>query len=213
MLPSVTRQSLRSLRGRFAAGGTADHRGAGIQADVSHSRCFPIPNGSPVSGIRLNLVGREPQGVLRPGPETDAFCEQLARDLLAIIDERTGGPLITAVDRTDTLYRGAHRNALPDLLVEWSDRVATGTLAHAEGRGATVRATSEKINVVEGCNRYSRTGEHVSTGMFVCAGPGVSVAARNEPVSVMDFHPTICRLLGLAAPSGDGDIIPELASC
>jgi predicted AlkP superfamily phosphohydrolase/phosphomutase len=197
----------------FATGSSSVDRAPPIQADVSRSRCFPIPNGSPVSGIRLNLAGREPMGVLRPGPETDAFCEQLARDLLAIVDECTGRPLITAVDRTDVLYRGARRNALPDLLVEWSDGTAAGTLAHAGGLGATVRATSEKINVIEGSNRYGRTGENTATGMFICAGPGVSVAERIEPVSVMDFHPTICGLLGLPTPSVDGDVIRGLASC
>jgi predicted AlkP superfamily phosphohydrolase/phosphomutase len=163
-----------------------------------------------VSSIRLNLAGREPHGVLRPGAETDAFCEELAHDLLAVIDERTGLPVVAAVDRTDSLYTGARRDALPDLLVTWSDAVATGTLAHAGGRGATVRARSAKIGVVEGRNGYGRTGEHVPTGLFVCVGPGIPVGERRDPVELTAFHPTICSLLGLPAPAVDGDVMPEL---
>jgi predicted AlkP superfamily phosphohydrolase/phosphomutase len=181
-------------------------------ADVATSRCFQVPNGSPVAGIRLNLVDREPDGVLRPGRESDEFCDQLAHDLLAIVDDRTDAPLIAAVSRTDSLYTGARRDALPDLLVEWSDAVVTGTSAYADGRGAQVRARSPKIGALDGWNGWSRTGEHVPAGMFVYAGPGVTVASRDVPVRLMDFHPTICALMSLPAPDVDGDLIPELVA-
>jgi predicted AlkP superfamily phosphohydrolase/phosphomutase len=179
-------------------------------ADVSTSKCFPIHNGFPVSGIRLNLVGREPAGVLRPGADADEFCGQLAQALLAIIDERTNAPLIASVDRTDSLYTGANRDALPDLLVQWSDAVPTGTLAYAGGRGAGVRARSPTIGLVEGWNDWARTGEHVPTGMFVYAGPGVPSGSREAPVRLMDFHPTLCALMNLPAQAVDGDVIREL---
>jgi predicted AlkP superfamily phosphohydrolase/phosphomutase len=209
-LPTAAKEALRPLRSKLAKrGSSTTPQETRIQAEAGESRCFPIPNGFPVSGIRLNLVGREPQGMLRPGAEADAFCEQLTRDLLAIVDQRTGGPLIAAVDRTQALYQGDRLDALPDLLVEWS-AVPTGSLAHAGGRGATVRATSEKIGTVEGRNGYGRTGEHLPTGMFIWIGPGASAAERSDPVSVMDFHPTICRALGLPAPDVDGNVIPGL---
>ncbi len=210
-LPWAARERLRPLRTRLATGASDGVTGASAWATASLSRCFAVPNGSPVSGIRLNLAGREPQGILRPGSEADAFCDELACDLLAIVDERAGSPLITAVDHTSSLYEGDRRDALPDLLVTWSDAAATGSLAHADGRGATVRARSTKIGVVEGRNSYGRTGEHVPAGFFVCVGPGVPVAQRLDPVQVTDFHPTICSLLDLPVPTADGDLISELA--
>jgi predicted AlkP superfamily phosphohydrolase/phosphomutase len=178
-------------------------------ADVATSRCFRVPAGFPVSGIRLNLRGREPQGILNPGREADAFAEQLANDLLAIVDERTGSALVATVHRTDSLYAGERRDALPDLLVEWAS-TPTGTMAHGNGRGATVRARSEAIGVVEGTNGYHRTGEHVPTGFFVYTGPGIPVTERKQPVDVVDFYPTICSILGLPEPAVDGAVISEL---
>jgi predicted AlkP superfamily phosphohydrolase/phosphomutase len=210
-LPAPARGSLRPLRTMFAGRPSAVLRSVCDEADVQHSRCFPIPNGSPVGGIRLNVVGREPHGVLEAGIAADAFCEELAPELLAIIDERTGLPLIKAVHRTDSLYLGERRDALPDILVEWNDAVFTGTTAYANGSGATVRARSETIGVVEGRNEYVRTGEHVQTGIFVCAGPGISFAERERPVRVTDFYPTVCSLLGLSAPRLEGDAIAEIA--
>jgi len=182
-------------------------------AEVATSRCFRIPAGFPVSGIRLNLRGREPQGLLEPGPEADAFAEQLTDDLLSIVDDDTGSALIGAVHRTEALYAGARRDALPDLMVEWAS-TPTGTQIHANGRGATVRARSDKIGVVEETNGYHRTGDHAPNGFFVYAGPGIPVAERKDPVDVVDFYPTICQILGLAEPRVDGDVIPELlAAC
>jgi predicted AlkP superfamily phosphohydrolase/phosphomutase len=172
--------------------------------------CFPIPNGEPIAGIRLNLAGREPQGMLEEGTATDAFCEELAEDLRAIIDERSGRPLIRDVYRTDAFYTGSRREALPDLLVEWDGDLPIGTFAHAGGRGATVRATSPKIGTVSGTNAWGRTGEHVPTGTFVFVGPGVPATRLQSPVSLLDFHPTICTLMGLPDPGVDGAVIPEL---
>jgi len=211
-LPEGARKSIRPLRARSANRPSAGNRLPRLGADVSRSKCFPVANGHPVGGIRLNLAGREPQGVLEPGPEVNAFCENLMEDLRAIIDLRTGRPLVADVYRTDTLYAGARQDALPDLLVEWSGDLPTGTRAHAAGRGAAIRATSAKVGTVEGSNAYGRTGDHAPSGMFVFAGPGVPAAERNEPVSLMDFHPTICRLLGLPDPSVDGAAIRELGT-
>jgi predicted AlkP superfamily phosphohydrolase/phosphomutase len=180
-------------------------------ADVDTSRCFSIPNGKPVGGIRLNLAGREPRGTMQPGREADAFCEQLTEDLLAIVDERTDSPLIAKVDRTNMLYTGPRVNALPDLLVEWNSN-PTGTSLYAGGRGATVRARSEAIGIVEGQNDYHRTGDHLPRGFYVYAGRGIPVAERKEPVELTDLYPTICTLLGLADPGVDGALIPELVA-
>ena len=47
--------------------------------------------------------------------EADAFVEALRADLLAIIDERTGEPLVRSVRRTADLYDGDCLDRLPDL--------------------------------------------------------------------------------------------------
>jgi len=207
-LPESARALLRPLRARF---GPPVHDLGGVEVDVTRSRCFAVPNGSPVGAIRLNLAGREPGGILRPGAESDRFCEELERDLRDVLDERTGRPLVTAVHRTDALYRGARRDGLPDLLVEWDPELGIGSTAHAGGRGAHVSATSARIGRVEGSNRSGRTGEHLPTGMFVCAGPGIAAIERKAAVSIMDFHPTLCGMLGIDGPRVDGIPIPEVS--
>ena len=209
-LPGGVRDSLRPLKESVSGGGGDGDGPIRIPADVDRSRCFTVPQSCPVSGIRLNLAGREPRGVLDPGPEADAFCETLMADLREIVDEGTGRPLVADVYRTDSLYAGPRLDALPDILVEWADEEPTGTLLHGGGRGATLRASSPRIGTVEKTNSYVRTGDHLSTGMFVFAGPGVVPGARSRPISVMDIHPTVCRLLGLPDPEVDGRIAEQI---
>ncbi len=207
-LPPRVRSALRPRPATTGPGSMPGVQLPRLRFDVARSKCFPIANGQPVGGIRLNLTGREPQGILNPGAETDAFCEQLAHDLRSIIDERTGRPLVSDVYPTNSLYRGSRLGALPDLLVEWNDAVPTGTEAHSGGRGATIRATSPKIGTIEGINTYVRTGDHIPDGWFVLAGAGVESGRLSRSVSVTDLHPSLCRLLGLSDPEVDGTTIP-----
>lgn len=163
-------------------------------------RCFPVLNNDVYGAIRLNLVGREPNGRLRPGAEADAFCSELSRDLCALVRAGDGTPVVKRVLRTADLYRGPRLDGLPDLLVEWD-------------RSAPVSAVeSPRTGRVEGRFEGTRTGDHKDAGLFVAAGPGVAPGRLAAPVSVMDFAPTIGALLGVPLPDVDGVPIPALAA-
>jgi predicted AlkP superfamily phosphohydrolase/phosphomutase len=183
-----------------------------IGVDPERSRCFAVGNGLATSGIRLNRIGREPRGILAPGAETDAFCAQLTGELLEIVREDTGRPLVARVLRTSELYAGDRLDDLPDLLVDWDDSTPTGSSELNGGAGSVIRASSPRIGVVEGTNRYTRTGEHRIEGFFVAAGPGIAPGRLERPVSVLDFAPTFARLLGVDLPGGDGLPVMELLS-
>jgi predicted AlkP superfamily phosphohydrolase/phosphomutase len=172
--------------------------------DPAASPCFPVPNGFASGGIRLNLKGREPAGVLEPGAEADAFCAALAADLLAISDDRTGEPAIRRVVRTAELYNGPCLAELPDLLVDWDDRAPTSSATVGRGNDAVVRLRSQKLGLVEGANLYCRTGEHRIEGMLVAAGPGIARGTLGRAVSVLDYAPTLTGLLGVTPAQGDG---------
>jgi predicted AlkP superfamily phosphohydrolase/phosphomutase len=206
-LPTWLRTGLAPVRNWFRQ--EESHRLPTIGVDPQTSRCFAHHNGLAVGGIRLNLAGREPNGILSPGPEADAFCDALITDLLDIVDERTDQPLIRRILKTSELYQGEHLDDLPDLLVEWSDEIATGSTALSGGAGAVVRARSPKIGVLEGSNQYGRTGEHRLEGLFVAAGPGIRPGTLKREISILDFAPTFTNLLGVDLPEYDGRPIAE----
>ncbi len=209
-LPARLRARLEPLRDRLARNGRAAPEAISLGVDAENSRCFPVGNGLAVGGIRLNLAGREPRGMLQPGAATDSFIADLCGDLAEIVDQRTGEPLIRRVWRTCDLYEGPCMDALPDLLVEWSDAIATGSSCVGTGRGARVGAWSARIGHVEGENAYCRTGEHRPGGMFVAAGPDVAAGRIARTISILDFAPTICGILGVPLAISDGSPITEL---
>lgn len=178
--------------------------------DLEKSSCFPHENGHLVSGIRVNLAGREPAGRIRPGEEMDSFCRELARDLLEIVDHETGAPMIKSVKRTDSLYRGERLIHLPDLLVEWNEEIPIGSATAGKPERSTLRVSSEKIGVVEGTNWGCRTGDHRPEGLFIASGKGIRPGRVDRPVSLMDFAPTFTRLLGVPLPDVDGRPIPGI---
>jgi len=181
-----------------------------LGVDPLRSKCFMVRNGHLTGGIRLNLRGREPNGVLQPGPEADAFCRTLARDLLEIIDERTGRPLIRRVVRTSELFQGEHLADLPDLLVDWDDAPPTASSLHANGAAATVRVRSPRFGVIEGTNRFHRTGDHRIEGLLVAAGGRLQPGRLDRAVSTLDIAPTLTALSGVPLDGADGRVIPEI---
>ena len=210
LAPEGVREGVFALRQRLRP--TMDHTFTmpALRVDPSRSRCLPVRNGHLAAGIRLNLAGRELGGLLPSGLEADRFVAELTQDLVEIVDERTGRPLIRNVIRTRDLYTGPRTDDLPDLVLEWDDTLPRGNSNLASGAGATVRARSPKIGVVEATNDYARTGDHRPGGIFIAAGPGIRPGQLDRAVSVMDFAPTIGQLLGVDMPEVDGRPIREI---
>jgi predicted AlkP superfamily phosphohydrolase/phosphomutase len=211
-LPAPAKEKLTLFRRRLH-GGFHDRRVEQLTSlgiDFKNSKCFPLDNGLSVSGIRLNLAGREPDGIVRPGEESDAFCAQLVQDLLDIIDCDTRLPMVKSVKRTADLYQGQRLNHLPDLLIEWNDEKRLGSVDTGNPTGSRLRLTSDKIGLVEGKNTYCRTGDHRPQGLFIAHGKGIMKGSLERTVSIMDFAPTFTRLLGVELPDFDGQPITEI---
>jgi hypothetical protein len=168
--------------------------------DLAASQCFTVDNNHAVSAVRLNLVGREPSGIIHPGEEADAFCAQLARDLLEIRDIDRDIPAFTKVERTAELFRGPALDSLPDLLAQWNPEMPVGK----------ARLSSPKLGLLEGAYGLHRTGEHRRDGFFVATGRDLEPRLLNRTVSVMDFAPTFTALLGVELEDVDGQPIAEV---
>lgn len=185
-------------------------RGTPIDVDPARSRCYPCEMGATVSGIRINLAGRESQGIVAPGADEDAFCAELTGYLLELEDPDTHRKLVHRVFRTKELFHGDRLHELPDLIIEWDLAQANASATVGRGQNATLRAASPRIGVVEYHNRYGRTGEHRIGGMFVARGPGIAAGVLPREASTLDLAPTFAAMVGCRMPDVDGSVIPEL---
>lgn len=172
----------------------------GFAGNRANRKCFEVLVNDGTAGIRVNLAGREPSGVVQPGAEYDAICGSLVKSLSEIVDSDTGQPLIKEVLRTDQIHSGERLSNLPDLLVSWnrSDRNRLGRLS---------RISSPEIGEMEHENLSFRTGDHLPIGRFYAVTPNVTTPVNVGKVSVMNFAPTITALLGIAHPGSDGQPI------
>jgi predicted AlkP superfamily phosphohydrolase/phosphomutase len=161
--------------------------------------CFTTPNNDVYGGIRVNLVGREPEGQVRPGADYEAFCESLTRDLKAFVNLDTGRPLVRQVLRTSDLYWGERLADLPDLMVEWDREAPISTVF------------SPKTGTIQGIFGGTRTGDHKPEGLLFAYGPGIAPGPLAQPVEITQLAPTIAARLGVTLPRADAEPVPELA--
>jgi predicted AlkP superfamily phosphohydrolase/phosphomutase len=166
--------------------------------DKAKSRVFSVDKNHAHAGLRVNLIGREPEGKVMPGAEYLQLLDQLTEDLEQLVNEETGKRLVAQINRTDELYDGPERAHLPDLLVSWrNDELPS-------------RVYSPKTGSIEKHYRYVRSGDHHLNGLFVLNGPGVPKGHLPRTVSILDIAPTLCALQGVELHNVDGKPIPEV---
>ena len=210
-LPPALRARLGSVRARVTReGGASPLPSLGV--DPAASRCFVVGNGQAVGGIRLNLVGREPAGLVERGDEELELVDELSRELLALRDERTGRPAVRRVVRSAALYDGPMLDHLPDVLVEWNDELPIGSAGLRDGYGARVRLTSPQVGVVEALNHWGRSGEHRPGGLLIAAGGGIRGGRLAREVALVDLAPTLAGLLGISLTGLDGEPVAEIVT-
>lgn len=178
---------------------------SGRMFDWKVTRAFPLPMDH-AGYVRINLRGREPAGIVEPGAEYDALCDQIASGFLGFRDAATARPIARRVHRVADLApeTAPARHRLPDLVVEWDD-VAPGSATvirsdrHGELRWSTARLPS------------GRAGNHRPGGWFIAAGPDLEPGMATAEYPIVDLAPTVYRWLGLDPdPALAGTSIPEL---
>jgi predicted AlkP superfamily phosphohydrolase/phosphomutase len=163
-----------------------DRLGAHLQSadiDWARTRAFALP--TDLEGcIRINLKGREPQGIVDPGSPHFDLCEQIRDELLELTNPATGAAAVRQVHLRPQVFPGELGDHLPDIIVTWNDEAPINGL------------TSARIGLVEEVSPDPRTGTHSSSGFLLAAGPGVAAGGRGQG-HLLDVAPTVFQLLGL----------------
>jgi predicted AlkP superfamily phosphohydrolase/phosphomutase len=188
VMPREVRRRARPLKRRVEE--------AAQSGDRARRRSFAVPHNDITGAVRLNIAGREPNGILRP-EEVVGFVDKLRAELMALRNADTGGPVVERVVRVADESSGPHLDDLPDLFVMWH-------------RDAPIdRVQSPTVGTVEYVHRGNRTGDHRQDSMFVAVGPGV-VPGEIAGTTVYDFAPTLGAILGVPVDDTDGTEITAL---
>jgi predicted AlkP superfamily phosphohydrolase/phosphomutase len=148
------------------------------------------PPGYYTGCLRVNLRGREPNGIVSPGAEYDALLTRLEGDLHALRDAETGEPVIERTVRTrDAFGDDDVHPALPDLIVFWREHDKPLRRVH-----------HPRAELTQSRHPFHRGSHHTTEGLLVAAGAGVRAAGRVPDISPLSLAPTLLTLLDIAPP-------------
>ena len=166
----------------------------GMSLDMARSKAFSLP--TDLQGyVRINLRGREPNGVVSEAAY-DAVCQELEGELLALRHCGHGAPVVREVVRVRDRFRGTFTDALPDLSVVWNnDYVLT-------------RAESPACGLIQRQPDLSYGGgNHRGVGFMLIYGSGVNRSRFDG--HVWDVATILCSLLGeVRRPEWEGRVLP-----
>jgi predicted AlkP superfamily phosphohydrolase/phosphomutase len=144
-----------------------------------------------LTGMFLNLEGREGSGIVKPGAEAAALKAEIIGRLSGLVDADHGEIAITEVFDTARLYSGPYLANAPDFLVGYN----TGY------RNSWDSATGVVAGAVFQDNLKAWSGDHCIDPRLV---PGVLFCNRpidaDDP-ALIDIAPTALRLFGLTPPA------------
>jgi predicted AlkP superfamily phosphohydrolase/phosphomutase len=167
------------------------------------TRAFVIENANE-GYIRLNLAGREPQGIVRTGAEYDQLCDLLCATTDAMTNPQTGRRAALAVHKTDDVFTGPCRSHMPDVIITWDPEALITTELLTASHGL-VRSANPGYAV----SPYY-TGNHRPNAFVVASGPGIGSGQTMEGCSILDLAPTLLAHFGIAPGAHmDGTVLTE----
>jgi predicted AlkP superfamily phosphohydrolase/phosphomutase len=151
----------------------------------AHYRAFVVPNNEVALGLRVNLEGREPAGLVSLS-EYDSYLDALQDVLMKARRPDDGSPAFVEALRTVKLYgTDPMRSGLPDLMLTW-DRSRPFSGLEIPG---VARFMGESVSV--------RTGDHRAGGLAVFAGPVGHNADRAAPIDSSEVAHRILGVFGI----------------
>jgi predicted AlkP superfamily phosphohydrolase/phosphomutase len=149
--------------------------------------------------IRINLQGREPQGIVRPGAEYDALIEEISAKLKTLRDPKTGQWVSGQVYAKEAVYHGKYRDQLPDI-----------TFVPLDSGYSAVNLVDFKSNKVM-LDDTLASGIHRSEGLLMATGKAIKPGAHIAGANIMDLAPTILYVMDSAVPHDmDGRVLTEM---
>lgn len=163
-----------------------------LESDRRKQRAFALPLNERSGAVRINLAGREPNGIVAES-EYDAVCDDLSEVFKSLVCVETGAPLVQSVVKTREVLDGPFLDRLPDLMIEWNvDRHINAV-------------TSPRTGTIARDYTDARTGHHLNDGFVLISGAGAEGKAIEGDVDLTDVAKTVIACVRSAqAPLGAG---------
>jgi len=167
--------------------------------DWSRTHAFFLPSDHFTGFISVNLQGREPWGMVRPGTDYEEVCAQLCYELKRLVNPATGRPAVHDVVPITRVYTGENLGSLPDVVVRWAKDAPIKQLRHPH------------FGLIADESFALRRSQHAEEGFMIAVGKHINSAAVLTGASTLDLAPTILYLMGQTVPTDmDGKVLLDL---
>ena len=154
--------------------------------DWSRTRAYALG----LTGMFLNVAGREGEGIVKPGAEVQALKAELIGHLNGLRDEERGEVGINEVFDTAVIYDGPYQGNAPDFVIGYNHGY----------RVSWDCATGVVAEPVFTDNTKAWSGDHgvdprIVPGVLFCNHP-----IDDDDPALIDLAPTALRLFGIEPP-------------
>lgn len=147
------------------------------------------------AGIRINLKGREPFGIIEKNGEFKHLKEEIISRLYEVEHPDTKGKIMDIVLTKEEVYKGPYISEAPDILF-----MADG-LAYLQLDRLDSNRLFAPTNL-KGCHRLN--------GIFIGKGTGFKKGAEVQGANIVDILPTLLYSMNLPIPDDlDGRILND----
>lgn len=172
--------------------------------DWSQTKAYPVGH---FSDIFINLEGRQPEGIVKPGREYERLRDEITEKLYEFRDPDDNSEVVERVYKREELYRGKYLENMPDLIIGWKDykylRMFNFPPSDDESMIWTIPPTLSLL--------WDRTGAHKPNGIFMAVGPHIQKGVQVKDATIMDIAPTVLYDCDVPVPNDmDGRILTEI---
>jgi predicted AlkP superfamily phosphohydrolase/phosphomutase len=157
-------------------------------------------------GVRINLEGREPEGIV-PLRDYDCLREELRDRLLNLTDPETKRCPISEAFFREEIYQGPFVDQAPDLILE-PERDNDAAIYNFLLDGSLGGDLPELFDT-----SAPYAANHALDGILIASGAGVAQGQQIAGSEITDLAPTILAYLGVSVPKAmDGNVLQGLFS-
>jgi len=164
-----------------------------------------VYSGEHAATLRVNLKGRDPQGVVEPA-DYERVRDEVIKLCGRLRDPKTNEPIIERTLRREEVYSGPNIEDAPDLVMcpkDFAHQVRGGPFPRDGRYREVVSPKSDKD--------FFTCGVHRLNGVFMARGPRVKRGLHLAPMSILDLFPTILYGLDLPVPhAADGKVAEKI---
>jgi predicted AlkP superfamily phosphohydrolase/phosphomutase len=174
----------KKLQDLFGGGGTFWEN-----VDWSRTKAYAMGLGQ----IYVNTSGREGHGIVAPGAESRAVQEEIIRELLALVDPKTGARMVDAVYKSDDIYTGEFVKNAAELQVGFAEGYRVSWQSSLGGSPpGIVYANMKKWSGDHGSYDYKSTAGVLMSSVPLTAGSNHQI---------IDVAPTVLKYFGVPIPT------------